>query len=81
MFTYSELLNLDYRDLIFWFRQAEKYKTEQLIERINVVRSANLDKDGYTRIINECKSKLADMQLPEKQRIKEVFNELKQKQG
>jgi hypothetical protein len=53
MFSSTEILNMDVRDLAFWLRAAKRKILLDQIRHIQAVRAGMAEQDGYMRSVNE----------------------------
>ncbi len=51
-FSYGELLNFDYRELVYWFKQSLIKKQEGRIEDAQIARLANVDNKAYRQFVS-----------------------------
>jgi len=78
LFNYKFLLNLDYRDFLFWFREALKKNILDHIGQIQAVRIAMSTNEGYSRTISELRMHLRTLDIGKEKAVKESWESLKQ---
>lgn len=76
-FTYIELLNLDVRDLVIWWRKAQKYLIELQLKNIQAARMAMVDNSAYCEVISALEMEIDILHRGRDEIIKDNWNDLK----
>lgn len=70
-------MNLDIRDLAFWFREAQKKLIREQLKAIQAARLAVAGNNDYKMVTTELEKQLRELDLGKKKVIKENWEELK----
>lgn len=76
---YIELLNMDVRDLRFWFIEAQKKLVQDQMKRIQAARMAMAENTAYSKILSEFERQLHSLSPDGEDRIRENWQDLKQR--
>lgn len=76
-FNYSELLNFDVRDQVFWFRQAQKKLIQDQIKAIQACRFAQANDSAYQEIMTGLQNQINALEFGEEKVVKESWSELR----
>lgn len=77
MFTIAELKKLDYRELMLWQREAHLKRLEDSLNLLSLMRVSQAENESYRNVINEFKTKIAEIRVGEKETILENWASLK----
>jgi hypothetical protein len=76
-FSYVELLNLDVRDLTYWFKAAQKKILTNRIWAIHVARLAMAADKTFTNVVGDLEGQLREIDVGKNSLIKENWDDLK----
>lgn len=76
-FGYKELINLDIRDTMFWYKEAQKKLVQDQIKRISACRMAMVKDNDYQNIISELERQLRELEMGKNKLIKSNWDSLK----
>ncbi|NCC60056.1 MAG: hypothetical protein EOM12_03770 [Verrucomicrobiae bacterium] len=78
-FGYTELLNLDLRDLMFWFRQAQKKMVQDQLKRIQAARLAMAENSSYERVCNDLEIQIHELEHGKEKVVQDNWDFLREK--
>jgi len=71
------LLNLDIRDLTFWFKEAQKELVKRQLKAIQASRLAMANNDEFQRANSELERQLMELNIGKKDIIQENWKDLR----
>lgn len=79
MFSYGVLKTLDYRDLLAFYREAQRKELEKSLNLLTLVRTAMASKEDYAKTVSEFKTRIREIQMVHREVLKENWDGLKKR--
>jgi len=77
MFDYLTLINLDIRDLKFWYKEAQILKIRRQIRDTQCVRAAQLKSEDYKMTVNQLNEQIGNIIDGKEQTVGRNLDDLK----